>query len=70
VVAWVPVTGLTLGDPGVTVGVPVMEPLQWKPVWAHQRLETQKGFQESQWVFLWWEHWCGGMGSSDRADTG
>jgi hypothetical protein len=24
VVAWVPVTGLTLGDPGVTVGVPVI----------------------------------------------
>jgi hypothetical protein len=24
VVVWVPVTGLTMGDPGVTVGVPVV----------------------------------------------
>jgi hypothetical protein len=50
-------TGLRLGDPGVTVGFLWWEPLQWEPMWGHQRLETQRGLQESQWVFLWWEHW-------------
>jgi hypothetical protein len=55
VVVWVPVTDLTLGDPGVTVGVLRWEPWQWW--WGFQWMETQRGFKESQWVFLWWKHW-------------
>jgi hypothetical protein len=57
VVVWVPVTALTLGDPGVTVGVlvvgatamganavaPVAGDTEWHP--------------GIHWVFLWWEHW-------------
>jgi hypothetical protein len=66
VVVWVPVTGLTLGNPGVTVGVPAV---------GATALGANVGapvavVQESQWVFLWWEHWRGSVGSSDRADTG
>jgi hypothetical protein len=57
VVVGVPVTGLTLGDPGVTVGVPVVGATELGAILEHQRLETQRGFQESQWVFLWWENW-------------
>jgi hypothetical protein len=56
-VVGVPATGLTLGDQGVTVGVPAVEPLHWEPMWGHKWLETQRDYQESQWVFLSWEQW-------------
>jgi hypothetical protein len=46
VVVGVPVTKLTLGDPGVTVGFLWWEPLHWEPMWAHLWLEAQRGFQE------------------------
>jgi hypothetical protein len=44
-------------DPGVPVGVPVVGATALGVILEHQWLETQRGFQESQWVFLWWEHW-------------
>jgi hypothetical protein len=62
VVVGVLVTGLTLGDPALSVGVPVVGATAMGANVGHQWLETQRGFQESQWVFLWWEHWqwwCG-----------
>jgi hypothetical protein len=53
VVVGVPTTGLTLGDPGVTVGVPVVGATAMGANVGHQWLKTQRGFQESLWVFLW-----------------
>jgi hypothetical protein len=55
-VVGVPVTKLTLGDPGVKVEFLWWEPLIFEPMWGHQWMETQRGFQDSVWVFLWWEH--------------
>jgi hypothetical protein len=56
VVVGVPVTGLRLGDPKVTLGFSAVGATAMGKMWGHKRLDTQRGFQETQWVFLWWEH--------------
>jgi hypothetical protein len=49
--------GLCLAVLGVhgSLGFLWWEHWQWR--WGFQWMETQRGFQESQWGFLWWEHW-------------
>jgi hypothetical protein len=59
VVVGVPVTGLTLEDLGVTVGVPVVGATELGGNVGPPVAGDTKGlpFQDSLWVFLWWEHW-------------
>jgi hypothetical protein len=62
VVVGVPATRLRLGDPGVTVGVPVVRATELRASVGAPVAGDTKGFQDSLWVFLLWEQWkwwCG-----------
>jgi hypothetical protein len=59
VVVGVPTTGLTLGDPGVKLEVSVVGATAIGTNLGAPVAGVTEGlpFQDSLWVFLWWEHW-------------